>query len=115
MGMFRDYQIMQSIKRAYGISAQEASSRLSEMDALVRAFLGKGGRKEDYLASNIDLAYRKQYEKPKVEAIVYKDTDGKRKVKCGSCGKGLRSNDNYCPFCGVDIVPFAKEESNEKK
>ena len=101
--MFRDYQIMQSIKRAYGISAQEASSRLSEMDALVRAFIGKGGKKEDYLASNIDLAYRKMYEKQKVQPISYKDEDGKKKLKCGSCGKGLRTNDNFCPFCGVDV------------
>ena len=28
---------------------------------------------------------------------------GRRKVRCGVCNRGLRSNDNYCPFCGTKV------------
>lgn len=115
MGILRELKEINDIKRAYGITAQEASLRLSELDSLVRLFLGLKGEKCDYYASNIDLAYRRRYEKPKVEPIVYHDAEGKKKLKCGSCGRGLRSNDNYCPFCGVDVVSSTKEESNEKE
>ena len=31
------------------------------------------------------------------------DCDGKKKIQCGVCGKGLRRNDRHCPYCGSKV------------
>ena len=95
------------ICRDYGIEFGSLSTVILNYQNVVAELTGGKMSKPTYSVSEIVDEVQHQFCKDCDKTMPVKPDvtteNGKKHIKCGACGKGLRPNDKYCPYCGTKV------------
>ena len=108
MGFFKTYKqgkLLQGIMEDTGLNEFYIHLATTNYISLFESMVGRKPKDKEFIAENAEKEIR---ESMKHVVIRYKDENGKEKLKCGKCGKGLRLNDVYCPYCGTEAIDEKK-------
>ena len=98
-------KVLKTLKEEYGVKPSEVYKIVCNYFKLFDILFGKKPETpfdlvEDVVRHSV-ISMAREWNK---KYVVVSVDGGKTKTQCGNCGKGLRSNDVFCPYCGTEAV-----------
>ena len=108
MGILKDARLYRQVCNRFNIGKDDVWDVVYAYTTAVHALSGGRITLEHPVTSELQImdAVKKEYDATLVAVEhrpIVQVTDGKRKILCGVCGKGLPKNVSYCPQCGTKV------------
>ena len=105
--VFKDAKRYRKLLEEFGIAEGCVSDVIGTYERVLAELTGGLLSKPTYTKQEVIDAVTQRFcedcdmKKSFLPVVVF--DDGKKSIHCGVCGKGLRRNDKYCPYCGSKV------------
>ena len=108
MGLFKNARRYRKLLEDFGIEDGHVSDVIKTYECVLSELTGGRLSKPTYTKQEVLDAVMARFcdscdLMKSYPPVVVIDDDGKKKLHCNVCGKGLRRNDKHCPYCGSKV------------